>query len=52
MSEQSDSQRDEDDLLRRIEARRSDPEFMGRLQRILEENREVLERLAERDGSS
>jgi hypothetical protein len=35
-----------DDLLRRIEERRNDPEFMERLRRIVEEEREVLERLA------
>jgi hypothetical protein len=30
----------------RIEARRNDPEFKARLRRLLEENREALERLA------
>jgi hypothetical protein len=31
---------------RRIEARRNDPDFKARLRRLLEENREALERLA------
>jgi hypothetical protein len=29
-----------------VERRRSDPEFKGRLRRIIEEDRELLERLA------
>ena len=36
-------------LLRRVEEKRKDPEFMGRLQRIVDENAEVLARLAEDD---
>lgn len=37
------------DLLRRIAERKADPEFMARLQRIVEEQREVLDALADND---
>jgi hypothetical protein len=33
-------------LVEAIEARRADPEFKSRVQRIIEEDRELLERLA------
>jgi hypothetical protein len=33
-------------LLEAVEARRADPEFKSRVQRIIEEDRELLERLA------
>ncbi len=38
---------DELDLWKRVEARRRDPEFMARLDRIMTEQRTVLERLAD-----
>ncbi|MHB1533490.1 MAG: ribbon-helix-helix protein, CopG family [Acidimicrobiales bacterium] len=33
-------------LVEAVEARRADPEFKSRVQRIIEEDRELLERLA------
>jgi len=33
-------------LIEAIERRRSDPEFMSQVKRIIEEDREILERLA------
>lgn len=40
--------REERQVFIAIEKRRNDPEFMGRLQRHIEENRPALDRLAER----
>ncbi len=40
-----DAEREE--LLRQIEERRNDPEFIERVKRIIEQQREILERLAD-----
>jgi hypothetical protein len=40
------------ELIRQIEERRSDPEFMGRLHRIMVEQKDVLDRLAGGHGGS
>ena len=41
------SQSESDDLIRRIQERRRDPEFMGRLRQLIDENQDVLDRLAD-----
>ena len=38
------------ELVEGIAARKNDPEFMGHLERVIEENRDVLDKLAPNDG--
>lgn len=49
MQSQQSNAAPDDDLLRRIARKRNDPEFMGRLRRLIAENADTLQRLAQCD---